>query len=249
MKPLIIFALALFPLSIVAQQNTDIKCEDEASQADLISMEYDGAEYVDLGLKVKWAICNIGAANPEEIGNYYAWGEKKTKIKYSENSYFDKSHEKYNNGDGKIMLDLEDDVANQKFGGAWRIPTIDDCCELCENCYWVWTTSYKSTGVKGYIVYKATDNADKGQVTNNSNDYKPKGTYTPESTAHIFLPVTGYYNGETSSREDSDGYYWSSSLITTNSNGAREFNFDLRSRHTDYYGLRYNGLCIRPVAD
>ena len=29
-------------------------------------------EYVDLGLSVKWATCNVGAEKPEECGNYYA---------------------------------------------------------------------------------------------------------------------------------------------------------------------------------
>ena len=30
-------------------------------------------EYVDLGLSVKWATCNIGASNPEEYGDYFAF--------------------------------------------------------------------------------------------------------------------------------------------------------------------------------
>lgn len=32
-------------------------------------------EYVDLGLSVKWATCNVGANSPEEYGDYFAWGE------------------------------------------------------------------------------------------------------------------------------------------------------------------------------
>ena len=31
-------------------------------------------EYVDLGLSVKWATCNVGAIVPYEYGEYYAWG-------------------------------------------------------------------------------------------------------------------------------------------------------------------------------
>lgn len=31
----------------------------------------DGHEYVDLGLSVSWATCNIGAGSPYENGNYY----------------------------------------------------------------------------------------------------------------------------------------------------------------------------------
>lgn len=34
-----------------------------------------GHEYVDLGLSVKWAICNVGADSPFEYGGRYAWGE------------------------------------------------------------------------------------------------------------------------------------------------------------------------------
>ena len=39
-------------------------------------------EYVDLGLSVKWATCNVGASSPEEYGNYFAWGETEPKDIY-----------------------------------------------------------------------------------------------------------------------------------------------------------------------
>ena len=32
-------------------------------------------EYVDLGLSVKWATCNVGAEKPEDSGDFFAWGE------------------------------------------------------------------------------------------------------------------------------------------------------------------------------
>lgn len=32
-------------------------------------------EYVDLGLSVKWATCNVGADKPEDSGDFFAWGE------------------------------------------------------------------------------------------------------------------------------------------------------------------------------
>ena len=35
--------------------------------------------YVDLGLSVKWATCNVRASQPQEYGDYYAWGETNTK--------------------------------------------------------------------------------------------------------------------------------------------------------------------------
>ena len=32
-------------------------------------------KYIDLGLSVLWADCNIGANSPEEYGEYYAWDD------------------------------------------------------------------------------------------------------------------------------------------------------------------------------
>ena len=42
-----------------------------------------GHDYVDLGLSVKWARCNIGAFSPEQYGSYFAWGETSTKSSYT----------------------------------------------------------------------------------------------------------------------------------------------------------------------
>lgn len=36
--------------------------------------EYE-MEYVDMGLTVKWASCNLGATAPEELGGLYGWGD------------------------------------------------------------------------------------------------------------------------------------------------------------------------------
>ena len=44
----------------------------------------DGHNWVDLGLSVLWATCNVGALNPSDYGNYYAWGEIATKSSYTE---------------------------------------------------------------------------------------------------------------------------------------------------------------------
>jgi hypothetical protein len=40
-------------------------------------------EYVDLGLSVLWATCNVGAEKPEEYGDYFAWGEVVPKEEYT----------------------------------------------------------------------------------------------------------------------------------------------------------------------
>ena len=47
------------------------------------------SDWVDLGLPsgLLWAKCNIGASQPEDYGNYYAWGEIQTKSEYSWYTY------------------------------------------------------------------------------------------------------------------------------------------------------------------
>ena len=43
-------------------------------------------DFVDLGLSVMWAKCNLGAKAPEEYGNYYAWGEIEPKPEYTKDN-------------------------------------------------------------------------------------------------------------------------------------------------------------------
>ena len=123
---------------------------------------HNGHEYVDLGLSVKWATCNVGAQNPEDYGEYYAWGETRAKTIYTLKGYRfrasgDAPHNvkfsKYDPDDksgpfSKKVLELDDDVANVKWGGNWRMPTKEEMEELVWNCDWVWTTQNGVNGVK-----------------------------------------------------------------------------------------------------
>ena len=105
---------------------------------------HQGREYVDLGLSVKWATCNVGAASAEDCGVYYAWGETLTKERYDKESCLTL---------GKTMNDIagsaEFDAATANWGGDWRMPTETEMKELLEECKWKWT---KNNGVKGYKV-------------------------------------------------------------------------------------------------
>ena len=44
-------------------------------------------EYVEMGDGLKWAKCNLGADNPEDYGNHYAWGETSPKRSFTWNNY------------------------------------------------------------------------------------------------------------------------------------------------------------------
>ena len=102
-----------------------------------------GHEYVDLGLSVKWATCNVGASSPEDYGNYYAWGETSTKSSYTE-----ENSESYEVNYGDIGGDSSLDAATANWGSTWRLPTSDEIDELIENCRWVWTEMNGNEGNK-----------------------------------------------------------------------------------------------------
>ena len=145
-------------------------------------------EYVDLGLPsgTLWATCNIGASKPEEYGGYYAWGETEEK------DYYDDSTYKYYNSEtrkyihiGNDIAGTEYDVAHVKWGGSWRMPSIDQIIELIHNCTRTWT---QQNGVSGTLV-------------------------TGPNGRTIFLPATGCFIKDGLDYEGSYGFYWSSSLM------------------------------------
>ena len=106
--------------------------------------------YVDLGLSVKWATCNVGATSPEEYGKYYAWGNTETNLKYDAASSITY---------GKNIYDFSGnagyDAARVNWGYIWRMPTYDEIVELKNNCTWNWTTY---NGVNGYKVVSKINN-------------------------------------------------------------------------------------------
>ena len=192
----------------------------------------DGHEYVDLGLSVKWATCNVGASKPEDYGGYYAWGETEEKDDYSWSTYkwcngsYDTqtkycTNSSYGTVDNKTVLDPEDDVAHVKWGGTWRMPTLDEQKELLNNCTWSWTTQ---NGVNGYKVTGPNGNS-------------------------IFLPAAGYRYGSEVYHRGSYGLCWSSSLYSGNSLSACDLFFGSGSHDWFSSYRRSSGLSVRPVSE
>ena len=110
-------------------------------------------EWIDLGLSVKWATCNVGANSPEESGNYFAWGETTTKSEYAEENC-----KTYRENIGDISGDPTYDAARANWGGSWRMPTKAEWHELIDKCTWQWTTQggkngYKVTGQNGNCIF------------------------------------------------------------------------------------------------
>lgn len=100
----------------------------------------NGHKYVDLGLSIKWATCNVGADKPEDYGDYYAWGETVTKLRYGRDN-----SEAYEQSIGDVG-NTSRDVAYVKWGGTWRMPTKAEIDELINNCDYVWINQ---NGVEG----------------------------------------------------------------------------------------------------
>ncbi len=108
-----------------------------------------GHGYVDLGLSVKWATCNVGASSPSDYGNYYAWGETTTKSEYTKENC--KTWEK---SIGNISGNSNYDAARANWGGSWRTPTNAEMEELIDKCTWTWTSQ---GGHNGYKVTSKTN--------------------------------------------------------------------------------------------
>ena len=185
--------------------------------------------YVDLGLSVKWATCNIGATTPEGYGDYFAWGETEPKTNYSWSTYkycngLSSTLTKYNTDssrgtvDNKTTLDLSDDAARVNWGGNWRMPTRAEQDELRKNCIWTWTTQ---NGVNGCKVTSKT----------NGNS--------------IFLPAAGYRGSASVLNGGSYGYYWSSSLYESGPSYAYTLYFgsEIWSSYGRNYGLKVRAVC------
>ena len=183
----------------------------------------NGYGWVDLGLCVKWATCNVGADSPESYGDYYAWAETTTKSDYSSSncptyglSISQLQSQGYIDSEGN--LNPQYDAATANWGGDWRMPTYDELKELRTNCTWTWTTQ---NGVNGYNVEGPNGNS-------------------------IFLPAAGYRRGSSHDDTGSDGKYLGSTPIESNSYCAYGLGFDSVNHNTSYLN-RNHGLSVRPV--
>ena len=120
------------------------KPEDEPNNGGGNGGGNDTHAYVDLGLPsgTLWATCNVGADYPWEYGNYYAWGETKTKTSYNWSTYtkgdedkltkYCSKSDKGNNGftDKLTKLQPGDDVSTAQWGSGWCMPTKEQWEEL-----------------------------------------------------------------------------------------------------------------------
>lgn len=207
----------------------------------------NGHEFVDLGLSVAWATCNVGATNPENYGAYYQWAGIQDVANQS--IYLSTSNCPYHSGssvttgwtkyvqsgkssywsgsgvdpDNKTVLDLVDDAARARWGGSWRMPTGAEWGELQSNCTWTWTSM---NGIPGYKVQSK------------------KSGYTDK---WIFLPSGGYRRNGSLDDNGSAGWYWSSSLSSIDPYSAICVAFSSKVLNR-IDSQRWDGHSVRPVS-
>ena len=132
---------------VIRQDDTETSSEASVSSA---TGTIGGHGYVDLGLSVKWATCNVGANSPEGIGSHFAWGEITKK-----ETYTDLNSKTYGMNLGDISGNPSYDAARANWGSTWRMPTKDEFQELVDNCDWRLTTL---NGKKGHKVTSKKNN-------------------------------------------------------------------------------------------
>lgn len=168
-----------------------------------VAPAYDGPvsseNAVDLGLSVLWSGANMGAASVEQYGDFYAWGETKTKSDYSRENYT------YYNGDRGYSLEkgsiLLRDIAFETFGKGWSIPSPADFVELQKNTKVKWASV---KGVDGWVVTSKV---------------------TGFEGVSIFFPAAGYKGGTNHNNAGEQGLYYSNQLLASQNGFAQNIFF------------------------
>ena len=197
---------------------------------------YCGHEYVEIA-GLKWATMNIGANDITDYGLYFQWGDTQgytsdqvgtgsdqkefdfPDYKFGGNQYGNQT--KYNDTDGKTVLDPEDDAAVANWGCAWRMPTSEE--------------------------FVALGNAVNVQRVNYNGVYLVQCTDKTDSSKKLYFPYAGDLNY--GRYVPSDATYWSSTLRNDNKGRAKLFATFNTYNYWSYDYPRSFGLPIRPVAE
>lgn len=116
--------------------------------------------FVDLGLSTKWAKCNIGAAEPEEFGGLFAFGDM-TGLNASKDI-----------ADYTVTSDIyktANDIAYKVYDGKATMPSADEFEELIQKCTSEWTevngvSGCKFTGPNGNSIFLPAAGSRKGST-------------------------------------------------------------------------------------
>ena len=245
-----------------------------------IGPNVNGHEYVTMcssnanGKKIlfRWATCNLGAENPWDSGNHYAWGETTPKNEFKWDNYLWRQA-------GAPLVDYIKDgeyifkysIADQNIYGLWyegytfigdngdgkehkdfaSYDYADDPARQAWGSTWRTPTLEDWMCLAAYSVCEWKSNY-LGSGKNGLLFISTADGYEGES---LFFPAAGYWDGTDWNYSGSNGYYWLPSVLS----------LDLKNTMSDQYCLvtstnngsfdylqdmfRYMGLSIRPILD
>ena len=214
-----IFLNATFKVKQSKSSNNNSSTSGKSQRSRLtISGEKAGHKYVDLGLSVLWARCNVGAAYPENPGKYFAWGEG---LGNKSKSYTKENSTTYDRGVGDIKGHSVYDAAAVNWKNGWRMPSYEEMKELINRCKWQWG---QVNGNKGFFV----------TGPNGNTIFLPAaGCIYPAGLSEV--QEQGYYWTGTSYKHNRSAY-----RLHIGIENSKPF-------HNSSYGSRFRGHSVRAV--
>ena len=224
------------------------------TEPDYVVMKMGG----DQSKELKWAKMNLGAEKVATdyrcYGDYYQWGSVDklySSIAWTDNTTgsfvglkeggFAETNLTYK--ENADLSDATNDVVMKTYPGTgWRMPTKQEFQDLYDAC--VGTDEYDNTTKP--TTGKPTSN---GVYWCDSYD-GVAGVLFYDGTNVLFFPATGGGFGTGFGDAGSFGGYWSSSLITGDTDFAYGLDFDSVNVNPQFnYYIRYYGRSVRPVSD
>ena len=217
-------------LNLLSDIDDDLHLDGEITTKNINSkLQQKTVKFVDLGLPSGnlWAACNIGANEPWEYGDYFAWAETAPKKVFSWKTYEyrlaipldDTESSKYTSMDELTTLEVDDDAASQILGKRWRIPSKSDFDELLNQPNAI-INNYGGLGKKGVAILGNT-----GQV--------------------LFIPLTGIMESGGLREQEYNAALWTNEADVYDDDYACAFSY-YASFHEHSYG-KCIGLNIREI--
>ena len=257
-------ALSRMLVSVDTASDYDTMLKNILRNVELLLGTINGHAFVEMGDGLRWATCNIGATNPQDCGDFFAWGETETKTTFTwanykwmqagkdslanitKYTYADRSNEVFKN---VIWYDGDTFVGDNK-------KTFADCNYEDDAARKNWGSTWRIPTCEELEWLKDNTHCDWVWTA----DYQGTGVkgmlvkskipgYENNS---IFLPIGGFRK-DSGIEQSNLGYYWSSSLREASYDGGC-LDFGIRETDTTpilFIGCndRYLGSLLRPVSD
>ena len=218
----------------------------------IVMTRADGTTY-----KLYWAQSNLSTsglcANPEDYGDYYAWGE--TEPYYTEGhsqdspcsswrsrtnpsiTGYDWASYKWYNGSSTTLTKYNTNSSYGTVDNKTVLDSEDDVAHVKLGGKWRMPTYEEWTALRTQCTWTwTTQNGINGRLVTASNGNS------------IFLPAAGYRHNPFLSRAGSYGYYWSSSIDTDYPDTACGVDFGSNSVGRNS-SSRFFGQSVRPVSE